>query len=235
MARNSNTSALVCALCLLAFAAGPAHASRLRGLSFITGADAADAANIQAYQQQQLLGRRQLFGGSSQVGPLCGCTCTCTGLFCGLVEGHFKPSMCMQGADHDGATCSTLEGMANKKADGKVTFSHCQGTFESGVASQPKQRRRNWAIDGESIGCAVADGALSLLFKSGSKVVTEATCVGYDVAVDAACELIGLGPEDPAADACAIILDVAIETACQVAVKAGSTLAKSAVKKALKC
>ena len=87
----------------------------------------------------------------------------------------------------------------------------------------------------ESIGCDIVEGAIGLLFKGGSKAVTEATCVGYDVAVDAACELIGLGPEDPAADACAVILDIAIETACQAAVKAGSTLTEDAVKKALKC
>merc|ERR1712096_396005 len=51
--------------------------------------------------------------------------------------------------------------------------------------------------------CEVIKSASSSIVGSGLKVATQGACVAGDVAVGGACEVAGIGPEDPLSDVCA--------------------------------
>jgi hypothetical protein len=60
-------------------------------------------------------------------------------------------------------------------------------------------------------------------------------CTLEDATVVAACEIAGIGPEDPLADACAAILGTTVEVACVAAIKSGGKFTSQMCRKAAGC
>merc|ERR1712034_66908 len=83
--------------------------------------------------------------------------------------------------------------------------------------------------------CEVIKSASSSIVGSGLKVATQGACVAGDVAVGGACEVAGIGPEDPLSDVCAAILATAFEVACTAAISEGGTLTADALSKQAGC
>jgi len=83
------------------------------------------------------------------------------------------------------------------------------------------------------ITCKVIDAACNKVF---TKAVTSIVgCTLEDATIVAACEIAGIGPEDPLADACAAILGTTVEAVCIKTIKAGGKFAASQCKKAAGC
>jgi len=75
--------------------------------------------------------------------------------------------------------------------------------------------------------------ACSKLF---AKAVTSVVgCTLDDAAVVAACEIAGIGPEDPFADACAAILGITVEAGCVAMVNEGGAFTAAKCKSVAGC
>merc|ERR1712018_193954 len=60
-------------------------------------------------------------------------------------------------------------------------------------------------------------------------------CALDDAGVAAACEAMGWGPWDPAADACAVSMTIAFSAACGEVISAGGTFDTATCEKNLDC
>lgn len=77
------------------------------------------------------------------------------------------------------------------------------------------------------------DLACDALFKDA--VDSKALCLVDTAEAVATCEAVGLGPEDPLADACAFVLGTVVTTACEAAVSKGVKFGKAQCKTAAGC
>ena len=81
--------------------------------------------------------------------------------------------------------------------------------------------------------CTIVDGACKGVLPVAVGSVVE--CTAADALLATACEVVGLGPEDPAADACAATLGIGFEAACVAAVKVGGHFGAAECAKIAKC
>jgi len=76
--------------------------------------------------------------------------------------------------------------------------------------------------------CKVVDAACSALFSLlGSAITSAGACTLGAAEIAGICEAVGLGPEDPFADICAVVLGGGFEAACLAAVSAGKSFGVS--------
>merc|ERR1739848_145059 len=83
------------------------------------------------------------------------------------------------------------------------------------------------------IGCGVIGQVCKRIFLHAADSVAACTPDAGEVAL--ACEAVLLGPEDPAADACAAVLAIVAEGACVSAVRHGARFTASQCKQAANC
>jgi len=82
------------------------------------------------------------------------------------------------------------------------------------------------------LSCSTLDSACGAVFNAETVAITSFTgCTLSAAGIAAACELAGLGPEDPFADACAAALGFAFETGCLVTVGVGGVFGKATCSK----
>ena len=72
--------------------------------------------------------------------------------------------------------------------------------------------------------CSFVNGVCNL---AGNGVTSAIGCTATTAGVAGACEAIGMGPEDPFADGCAVVLGVSFEAACVTVVKSGAAFGVS--------
>jgi hypothetical protein len=72
--------------------------------------------------------------------------------------------------------------------------------------------------------CDFVNGVCKL---AGNTITTAAGCTATAAGVAGACEVVGLGPEDPFADGCAAVLGVAFEATCKTIVDEGVSFGKA--------
>ena len=111
---------------------------------------------------------------------------------------------------------------------GTANATGLRGVDSSSSSSSSSHRRLN-AL------CWIEKPAVDAVVGSGIAVASQAACVGFDAVADAACELVGGGPEDPFADACALALGIALEAACESALDQGGKMTAAMVNEKLGC
>merc|ERR1712096_144567 len=148
----------------------------------------------------------------------------------------------MSGAGEEG-TMSGSEGVtAGKQGAASWGAEGAQGAAEGTAVGQAGQvgvsfkqgykLYNKWLLPSK---CDVIKSASSSIVGSGLKVASQGACIAGDAAVAGACEVAGIGPEDPMADVCAAILATAFEVACTAAIAEGGTLTADALSKQAGC
>lgn len=121
----------------------------------------------------------------------------------------------------------------SKKSDGEGCMFQTTKYTRPQTAALPAVPSANLAFQHGHFTCLVIKEACSHLFKAG--VTSIARCKLEDAEVVAACEAVGLGPEDPLADTCSGILGSTVADACAAAIREGGSFTGSKCQQAAGC
>jgi hypothetical protein len=137
--------------------------------------------------------------------------------------------LCCHGEPAAEACMCNLDKHAKKQCS-SVAFDYCCGSHHMCDCSKGPHAD----ADGkDGLWCTIIDDACNALYAVAKTSV--AGCTLDAATTIAACEIAGIGPEDPLADACALILGTTVEVACVSAIKAGGKFAAGQCKKIAGC
>lgn len=116
--------------------------------------------------------------------------------------------------------------------EGILSFNHLVSVADAYETNRTHARSSGRKLTGKFI-CDIIDPACKWLVGEGVDEVVECTVDATEAG--AACEIVGLGPEDPFADVCAAMLSSALEGACVAAVSKGETWGTNQCESACGC
>jgi hypothetical protein len=115
-----------------------------------------------------------------------------------------------------------------------VALSSQEGSAFTGLrAGPPPPRPGRLLRDGEKL-CKIVQKAADKIVGTG-EISDLAGCTELGAAAAGACELAGLGPEDPLSDVCAGVLGVAGKVACDKMVSSGADFGINSLLAAVGC